>query len=119
MSQQECQKRWYEKNKEQHIKNVSIRNTIVRNENKQKVYEYLKKHPCIDCGESDIVVLDFDHVKDEKFMGVSRMINSVYKWSRIQQEIEKCVIRCANCHRRKTARQFNWLSLNFASLAER
>lgn len=67
------------------------------------VYNYLKAHPCIDCGEPDIVVLDFDHVRGEKLHNVSDMIRRGAALQRIEAEIAKCDVRCANCHRRKTA----------------
>jgi hypothetical protein len=72
-----------------------------------KVFEYLSVHPCVDCGESDPVVLEFDH-RDAttKFRAVAQMIEARYAWSTILEEIEKCDVRCANCHRRKTSRQF-------------
>jgi hypothetical protein len=68
----------------------------------QFVSDYLLNHPCIDCGEADILVLDFDHLKDKEH-NVSHMVRSGKTLLAISQEIEKCVVRCANCHRRKTA----------------
>ena len=78
-------------------------------ENRLKLYEYYSKHPCVDCGETDPVVLDFDH-KDNtnKINDVSTLISKGYSWNIIENEIKKCDIRCANCHRRRTAEQFNW-----------
>jgi hypothetical protein len=49
------------------------------------------------------VVLDFDHVRGTKHMNVKRMLAGTYSLDRIFQEIEKCEVRCANCHRRVTA----------------
>lgn len=76
--------------------------------------EYLSGHPCVDCGISDIDVLDFDHVSGNKVCDVSRMIAAGYRIWRIEEEIAKCEIRCANCHRRMTARRRRMLSANVA-----
>lgn len=70
--------------------------------------EYKRAHPCVDCGENDPLVLDFDHIDPtEKSVSISTAIARYYKLDAIKQEIEKCEIRCANCHRRKTAHQLN------------
>lgn len=79
---------------------------------KSLVVEHLLKNPCIDCGERDIVVLDFDHVTGEKDMSISDMIKSVRSVERFKNEILKCAVRCANCHRKKTARDFGSYRLN-------
>jgi len=71
------------------------------------LFEYCRRHPCVDCGESDFVVLDFDHV-DGKEVEISTMVANGRKWSEIKAELKKCVVRCANCHRRKTARESGW-----------
>jgi hypothetical protein len=70
-----------------------------RAENRARLDEYLRGHPCVDCGEMDIVVLEFDHLRDKK-RNVSEMLH--LSWQRISEEIAKCEVRCANDHRRKT-----------------
>ena len=70
--------------------------------------EYLADKSCTDCGETDPIVLDFDHKdRSTKFKNVARMLGGHYSWKSIMVEIEKCDIRCANCHRRKTYVQFD------------
>jgi hypothetical protein len=76
-----------------------------RNENRRKAAEYLLAHPCVDCGESDLAVLDFDHI-GAKTSAVSAMIANGTRWDRIEAEIKKCEVRCANCHRIKTAKSW-------------
>ena len=71
-----------------------------------KLYYYLVKHPCVDCGEIDIVVLEFDHVRGKKSHDVNRMLSKDYSWTKIEEEIVKCDVRCANCHRRRTAHKY-------------
>lgn len=75
-----------------------------------KINEYLLAHPCVDCRESDIRCLEFDHRDPStKVCAVSKMISDQRAWPDILAEIEKCDVRCANCHRRRTAEQFNTL----------
>jgi hypothetical protein len=81
-----------------------------RAESQRRVLEYFLAHPCVDCGEADVVVLQFDHLRDKKF-DVSAMISSGASWHRIEVEIAKCVVRCANCHHRKTANERGYRKL--------
>jgi len=79
-----------------------------RERNKVKVLEYLLEHPCTVCGENDPIVLDFDHLdRETKFKEVSRMLSGHYSWKKIFEEINKCRVLCANCHRRHTYSQLN------------
>ncbi len=66
---------------------------------------YLSAHPCIDCGETDLVVLEFDHRDPaEKLFSIgSVMTGNRRSLKSVQSEVAKCDVRCANCHRRKTA----------------
>lgn len=65
---------------------------------------YLIRHPCVDCGEKDIAVLEFDHIhKYRKSNDVSKLITMRSPFKKVVSEISKCEVRCANCHRRKTA----------------
>ncbi len=73
--------------------------------NQRIVYEYLSEHACVDCGEDDIIVLDFDHVRGTKQASISSMISAPTSTVTLLAEMEKCDVRCANCHRRKTANE--------------
>jgi transcription elongation factor Elf1 len=75
---------------------------------KQKIDAYLKTHPCVDCGETDIVVLDFDHVKGSKEFNLSEGKRKKYPLPKLMAEIDKCEVRCANCHILKTAIERNF-----------
>lgn len=70
------------------------------------IWDYLLSHPCA-CGEADPIVLEFDHTDGKEFE-ISRAIHQGYSLKRVQAEVAKCVVRCANCHRRKTAKDFGW-----------
>ena len=77
----------------------------------QQLLDYLHSHPCVDCGEADPVVLEFDHVRD-KVANVSALIHAQRPWGVILEEIEKCQVRCANCHRRKTCERLSSFRFN-------
>jgi hypothetical protein len=97
----ERNKRWYREHPEARRKRMDGYAKNRRLRLQRQLLEYLQSHPCVDCGESDPVVLEFDHVRD-KVANVSALIHSHRPWSVIVSEIEKCQVRCANCHRRKT-----------------
>jgi hypothetical protein len=74
--------------------------TIARNIN--YVSAYLLAHPCVDCGEADVVVLEFDHVRGGKDRNICDLARDGVSLKRLQDEIDKCEVRCANDHRRRT-----------------
>ena len=63
----------------------------------QLLLEYFVEHPCVDCGETDPVVLEFDHLRDKRFTIGAKL--ATYPWADILAEIGKCDVVCANCHR--------------------
>ena len=95
----------YYKNKQYYLVKAKRRNDRIKNLVRQYLWEYLSHHKCVDCGETDPIVLEFDHIRDKKF-AVSRIARRTL--DQIQEEVRKCEVRCANCHRRKTAKQFGW-----------
>lgn len=70
--------------------------------NKAHILQYLKDHPCVDCSESNPIVLEFDHVSGEKLANITDMVMRAMSIKNINLEIAKCEVRCANCHRIKT-----------------
>lgn len=68
---------------------------------KQKLAKIKEASGCTDCGESNPIVLDFDHLKNKKY-NISRMVHDGFSWKAIKKEIEKCEVVCANCHRIRT-----------------
>lgn len=77
------------------------------NRNRQFVWDYLKEHPCVDCNEKNVIVLEFDHLKNKEH-NVSNMTSAGYSIKSLLKEISKCEVRCANCHRIKTAERFGY-----------
>ena len=76
--------------------------------NVRHLWDYLLSHPCVDCGEADPVVLEFDHVRGNKVASLSNMAQRQFSIAKLDAEIAKCEVRCANCHKRKTAREQGW-----------
>lgn len=95
----------YKNNKEYYKQKAEKHNSEYRLRNLQHMVDYFKEHPCVDCGETDPVVLEFDHLKDKEY-NVSKLNHGSFET--LVNEISKCEVRCANCHRRKTAKQFNY-----------
>lgn len=95
----------YELNKARYIEQATRNNPIQRQRARDYVLAYLAEHPCVDCKEGDPVVLDFDHLRDKKY-NICNLVRNGASLETIRIEIEKCEVRCANCHRRRTAATF-------------
>ena len=93
----------YLKNRSRYIAKAMKWNGNQRLKLQGLVVAHLADHPCIDCGEADIIVLDFDH-KSDKINGIAELIQRSCSSETLLSEIKKCEVRCANCHRRKTSR---------------
>ena len=93
----------YLANRERYIAQAAAQKDALRLERTAKLIEYFERNPCADCGETDPVVLEFDHLRDKSFAVAAGLID--YGWKRILEEIAKGDVVCANCHRRRTARR--------------
>ncbi len=102
----------YLDNKEAYVAKASKNKLRAKLKSYQMLNEYLASHPCVDCGESDPVVLEFDHV-GAKEADVAYLIQR-RSWERVMKEIANCEVRCANCHRKVTAQRAGWLRLRLA-----
>jgi hypothetical protein len=100
----EINKRWYREHPEARPERMDEYARQRKELRQAQVLDYLLTHPCVDCGESDPVVLEFDHLRD-KVANVSAMASSKRPWAVILEEISKCEVVCANCHRRRTAQR--------------
>ncbi len=107
----ECQRKqkvdWYHEHKEENREAKNQRTMDARNRARQYVLDYLSTHPCVECGESDPVVLEFDHL-DNKDRAISEMIRDGVPLDKLEREMTKCQVLCANCHRRKTNQEKGW-----------
>ncbi len=86
----------YQNNKLYYIQ----KNRRLAKRNAEFIRDYKKTHSCVDCDNSDHRVLEFDHLRNKKF-NVSSMVRC-YSIEKIKEEIGKCDIVCANCHRIRT-----------------
>ncbi len=74
-----------------------------------KMLAYLSNRKCVICGEDDIRTLEFDHIyPPSKKFSISKGVTNGLRWEVILDEIHKCRILCANCHKKHTALQKNW-----------
>ena len=96
-------KEHYAANRQRYVDQARDRKRVLARERSAYLIGFFKDHPCCDCGESDPIVLEFDHI-----FGKSFNIGSALRyrnWQSILDEIAKCEVVCANCHRRRTARR--------------
>ena len=94
-------KEHYAANRQRYINQAHTRKQALNLERTSFLIEFFAGHPCIDCGERDPVVLEFDHLRDKSFCIGLELTRR--KWQDILDEIAKCEVVCANCHRRRTA----------------
>lgn len=67
-------------------------------------------------GDDDPVVLEFEHVRGHKDGSICGLIQRGFAWAAISAEIQKCEVRCCNCHRRKTAKQYGYRKMLLTSV---
>ena len=93
----------YRANRQRYIDQAQSRKRVISAERFAYLVAYLRDHPCVDCGEADPIVLEFDHPRDKEF-NISKGIRD-RNWQSVLDEIAKCEVVCANCHRRRTAKR--------------
>ncbi|MGE0568999.1 MAG: hypothetical protein AB7O73_13745 [Bacteroidia bacterium] len=99
--QREVGRLHYEQNKQDYVKRAKVKNKEI-DENIKKIILEAKSVPCMDCGNSyPSCVMDFDHVKGIKLGNVSTLVKN-HSIKKIEEEIQKCEVVCANCHRLRT-----------------
>jgi 5-methylcytosine-specific restriction endonuclease McrA len=101
IKQKEASRRHYVANRDKVIAKAKEYSVKARVRIRAFITAHLKANPCVDCGETDTIVLEFDHLKDKDF-NLSDAARKGVSIKKLNAEIAKCEVRCANCHRRKT-----------------
>ena len=101
IKQREASRRHYEKNRDRVIAKAKEYSVKARVRIRAFITAHLKANPCVDCGETDTIVLEFDHVAGKDF-NISDATRKGVSMKKLKDEIAKCEVRCSNCHRRKT-----------------
>lgn len=90
--------RWYYTHRDADTTEKRQRRTELR----AWLYEVKQDASCHQCGDGDTASLEFHHRPGaEKLMDVGQMVAYGYGRDAIRDEIEKCAVLCANCHRRE------------------
>jgi hypothetical protein len=97
----------YLANRQKYIDSEAKRKRARAETRTRYLLEYFRAHPCSDCGETDPLVLEFDHLRDKRFEVTNQFASR--NWQEILDEIAKCEVVCANRHRRRTARRAGYL----------
>jgi hypothetical protein len=97
------QKEYYLLNKERDKVKFKLKKEKIKANNYAFVNEIKSKTPCKDCNQIfDPVCMDFDHIANDKFKSISTLCNNGYSKEIILEEINKCELVCACCHRIRT-----------------
>jgi hypothetical protein len=87
--------------RERYIANALLRKQAIVAERAAYLVEFFRERPCVDCGEADPRVLEFDDLGAKSF-NIAKGVRD-RRWQAVLDEIAKCDVVCANCHRRRTA----------------
>lgn len=101
---------WYHKQSKSYKKSQSKHNAIMqRNRKRQRKLKAIEMlgGKCSICGYNKCAAsLDFHHLdKSIKDKDIKEMMH--LSWKRIEKEISKCILLCANCHRELHYKEIN------------
>jgi hypothetical protein len=116
-------KKHYDDNKAVYIARAKRHRDKARDVIRQFLFDYFANNACVDCGENNPMVLQFDHrVPSLKIFMISNAVRLGYSLARIKKEINSCDVRCANCHQLKTKYKLPWYKKaydNYRRVAQR
>lgn len=91
----------YQRNRERLKAEAVVGKRNGRRRAKEFVTEYKANHGCTDCGYSNPLALDFHHLRDKE-ANIGDAVVRGWALRRLMEEIAKCIVLCANCHRIRT-----------------
>jgi hypothetical protein len=103
----DCFRAYFQERGDRHRVQVAKSRDARREPLRRLLLEHFATHPCVDCGEDDARVLEFDHV-GRKRSSIGVLLNRGARPSEVEVEMGRCVVVCANCHRRRTAKRGQW-----------
>lgn len=103
----DCFKAYYAERRAHHRRRNNALKTQRVLEAQSLVLAFVRAHPCLDCGETDPVVLEFDHVGPKR-AEISTLVRRGVLETVLVEEMTRCEIVCASCHRRRTAKRQGW-----------
>jgi hypothetical protein len=98
---------WYQRNKDYQKANAKKHRDEYRTNAHEYIWNYLLSHPCISCGETNPIVLEFHHARGEKESNIAHLV-TIGSINALIAEVQKCDVLCANCHRILTAKERGW-----------
>lgn len=86
-----------------------------------RVYDYLAKHPCVDCGEPDPLKLELDDPpgRGKPVILTQKVRTGLTGWQAVEKKLNQFEVRCGNCRRLRLRRQFGWFGWSYAELVAR
>ena len=105
------QKEYQQKHHQRTKKKKSKQQNQRKDKRQHLVLEEMQRRggKCAKCGFSDIRALDWHHLDpNEKVNSISEMVRDRVSMDKLQVELDKCELICANCHRIEEQRLGNW-----------
>lgn len=87
------------KSEQRHQKKAQYNQYAINRQNRMEAWINSLKTPCVFCGESDPVCIDWHHIDpNQKSFQISFVKGKAKE--RTLEEMKKCVCVCASCHRK-------------------
>ena len=107
---------YQKKYQEEYRPRKRVQERLLRERRKREAVVYLGGK-CLDCGTADERLLVFDHVRGEKVSNVTTILGKA--WEKLEAELQKCDLVCANCHLIRTKERIPKAEDTFVGRVER